>query len=479
MTHTAPAPRSTVPWGAVSGVVGALVFVEITSGILQGYYTPLLTDIARALGVADADVTWLEAVQLAVSALTVPLLAAAGDRVGHKRVLMISSAITAVASWGLLFTGNVPLFFVSWALQGLYAVWLPAEIALIHSRARALGAPGPVTRRAAGLLIGALELGVIVGAIGAGAIASATGSLSATMVVPAVVTTACFFVILFFVKEAPGGRSESSSKDIAGIGLLALSLASIMSGLSVLRALGPGTWQPWAFVVLGLALLVLFARVELRAKDPMLDLRVLSNRRQWPVQMTAFLFGMSVLGAQAPLATFGRTDPAVHGYGLGLSVSQSSYVIGAYVLSLAVGALFLPLLTRRLPLRDALIIGAAITGVGYLLFLFSHGSLSAVLSNMIIAGLGSGVLLASLPAAAAAAAPPERTGMATGATNAVKTLGGAIASAVFGLVLAHGGVLAGGAAPLAGYLTVWAICGCAAILAALLLAAVPRHSLQD
>ena len=47
---------------------------------------------------------------------------------------------------------------------------------------------------------------------------------------------------------------------------------------------------------------------------------------------------------------------------------------------------------------------------------------------MAVAGLGSGALVAALPAAAAAAAPPERTGFATGMTNATKTVGGAIAS---------------------------------------------------
>lgn len=53
-------------------IIAALALVEITSGILQGYYTPILTDIARHLGVHDADVNWLEAAQLMVSALCVP-----------------------------------------------------------------------------------------------------------------------------------------------------------------------------------------------------------------------------------------------------------------------------------------------------------------------------------------------------------------------------------------------------------------------
>ena len=59
-------------FGGLASVVGYLAFVEFTSGVLQGYYTPMLTDIARHLGVGDADVNWLEGAQLMLSAMVVP-----------------------------------------------------------------------------------------------------------------------------------------------------------------------------------------------------------------------------------------------------------------------------------------------------------------------------------------------------------------------------------------------------------------------
>ena len=62
--------------------------------MLQGYYTPMLTDIARHLGIHDADVNWLEGTQLMLSALVVPAFAKLGDMVGHKRMLLISTALT-------------------------------------------------------------------------------------------------------------------------------------------------------------------------------------------------------------------------------------------------------------------------------------------------------------------------------------------------------------------------------------------------
>ena len=74
-------------------IVGFLVCVELASGILQGYYTPIFSDIADHLGIADAAVNWFEAAQLIVSALVVPFLSRLGDLVGHKKVLLLSTAV--------------------------------------------------------------------------------------------------------------------------------------------------------------------------------------------------------------------------------------------------------------------------------------------------------------------------------------------------------------------------------------------------
>ena len=79
-----------------------------------------------------------------------------------------------------------------------------------------------------------------------------------------------------------------------------------------------------------------------------------------------------------------------------------------------------------------------------------------------------------LPAAAAAEAPTEHTGFVTGMTNMTKTVGGALASSVFAIALSTTGSIDADAAEnhasLGGYMTVWAICGASALLAAVVLA---------
>jgi MFS family permease len=465
------------PVHGLAAVVGFLVLVEFASGILQGYYTPIYPQIADHLSISEGDVNWFEAAQLIVSALCVPLLARMGDLVGHKKVLLLSTAVTALGSWILAFAPTFTTFLIGWAVQGAYVVWLPLEIAIIHRRTRSSGRQQLLTRRGAAILVGSLELAVIVGAVASGILVESIG-MNTLLAIPAMVVTAVFFVIMFGIEDAAG--DSSGGIDWIGLGLITVALGTLMGGLVWLRLDGPGSVRGWATIALSLAVLAVFWRYESDHDEPIVDVRLLASPAQWPVQVTAFLFGIPVLGGQIPLSTYAQAEPAERGYGLGADPAFISTLIGLYVITLAIGAFTLPLTTRLLGgVRRALIVACVLVGVGYLLWLPFHDETWQALVNMGIAGLGSGALVAALPAAAAAAAPPERTGIATGMTNGTKTVGGAIASAIFAIALTATGSLEATSekvAPLGGYMTVWAVCAGAALLAAVCLLAAPKHA---
>ncbi|HEU4808671.1 MAG TPA: MFS transporter, partial [Homoserinimonas sp.] len=110
-----------------------------------------------------------------------------------------------------------------------------------------------------------------------------------------------------------------------------------------------------------------------------------------------------------------------------------------------------------------------------------HLEIWQVFMNMFIVGLGSGVLVGAMPAAAAAAAPRGQTGIAAALTNTTKTIGGSFASSVFAIVLVIGAVQVAGstASSLFGYLIVWIICGTGALVSALMLFVVPKLAFAD
>ena len=89
--------------GAVTaGLIGFLFFVEFVSGILQGFYVPLIPDLVDYLGIRDADFNVFEGAQLLLSALVVPVLAKLGDMYGHKKILLVATVLTAGATWWLV-----------------------------------------------------------------------------------------------------------------------------------------------------------------------------------------------------------------------------------------------------------------------------------------------------------------------------------------------------------------------------------------
>jgi MFS family permease len=474
-TESTATERTPVP-GLVR-IVGFLVCVELASGVLQGYYTPIYQDIAHHLSIQDASVNWFEAAQLVVSALAVPFLARLGDLIGARNVLLLSTAVTALGSWILVFAPGFTTFLIGFAIQGAYVVWLPMEVAIVYRRT-SVGAMmtrrDRLTRRAAGILVGALELAVIIGAVTSGALVGAT-SFTVVLMVPAIVVTVALLVIWCGIeRDSPSGGGRI---DLGGLALISLSIGLVMGGLIAVRLQGVGHPLGWLLIATGVVTTVPFTRYELRQDEPLVDVRLLASPLQWPVQVTAFLFGMSVLGAQIPLSTFARTDPDVAGYGLGASAGFVSALIGIYVIFLAIGAFTLPLTTRWLGPRNALVASALLVALGYGLWLPFHDSTTEALVNMAIVGVGSGALVAALPASAAAGAPAGRTAFATGMTNATKTMGGAIASAVFAIALSSTGSIKDpvkGHAPLQGYLVVWSVCGLAALLAALGLLLMPR-----
>lgn len=477
MTQSSPRTgRAARSLALAGGIVGALAVVEFASGVLQGYYAPVLSDIARRLDILDADVNWLEAAQLLVSAIVVPVLAKLGDMLGHRRVLLWSLAVTALASWGVAVAPTFGTFLLLWALQGFYVVWLPLNVAIIFSRARRLPDTAALTRRASGVIVVALQSGAIAGALLAGQLGHLVPNLTVVLAVPALVVTIALVVVWRLVPDNPeraGGRL-----DTRGAVLLSLALLAVTGGLGMVRLNGITVWVV-LLVLVGVAIGWVFVRVELRTENPLVDMRLVARPALWPVFLTAGLFGVSVLGAQGPLSTFMRTDPDVYGYGLGLTSAASSYIIGGYVLSVLVGAGVFARVSALLTPRLVLVGAAALVAVGYLALVPFHHGVAQVLGGMVVAGLGSGALVAALPAAAAAATPPTQTAMATGFTNTAKTVGGSFASSAFALALASGVVIAADGGPatagsLSGYLITWLICGGTALVAVVALLFVPR-----
>ena len=101
-------------------------------------------------------------------------------------MLLLSTAVTALGSWILVAAPGFTTFLIGWAIQGAYVVWLPLEVAIIYRRTADSGRQNLLTRRAAAILVAALELSVIIGALSSGALVD-TLSMPVLLALPAIV----------------------------------------------------------------------------------------------------------------------------------------------------------------------------------------------------------------------------------------------------------------------------------------------------
>ncbi len=463
MHPESPPLTQSLPKVSVRAVVGFLVFCELASGFVQGFYAPLLGEIAGHLRVSDADITWFLTVQTLAAAVCVPLLSKLGDIFGHRRILRIAVVAVLIGTLVTAFLPSYPIVLAARILVGPLAVWLPLEIALVHNRIK-----GETARTSIGLLVSCLTGGAILGTLAAGLFSAVLPSLTLTLLVPVVFVAVSAYAVFFKVPEST--TRTAAKVDVLGFVGIGLAMVLLLFGLRL--ASTSGFASPATIATLAAALVVFAVWVvwELRTTSPAIDLRLVVSPGLGPVYLTAFLFGMVMFGAQSPTTTFLTADPAQTGYGFAASASTASAVTAVVTILATLGAATFAPLARRVGIRAVLIAGALAAASGSLVQIAFHDHLWQIFVISAINGIGMGLLLGALPALVAELAPTDSTGIAAGVYNSLRTLGGSTAGAVFAVVLA--GFTTTGAlhSSIQGYITIWGVCAAAFLIAAVALA---------
>lgn len=433
--------------------VGFLVFLELTSGFVQGYYAPLLPRLADQLGVSDADIIWFTTVQTLAAAVCVPLLAKLGDMFGHRRMLRIGIVTVTVGSLVVALVPSYPLVLVARVLHGALALWLPLEIAIIHSRAT-----GATARRAVGFLVASLTGGVIIGTVVAGGVASVVKPMWIVLLVPVLFMLVALYAVFFRVPET----TERSAPTIDWLGFAGLALAMILTlvGLRLAATAGPGAPSTIGCLMSAVAVAAVWVWWERRSAAPAVDVRRLASRSMGPINVAGFLFGLVMFGSQAPLTTFLGTDPA-DGYGFGAGPGVLSMVIAVLAILATVGAATFSLLAGLVGMRVTLLLGAGTAAAACVLLAVLHAQWWQIWVACVLLGYGMGVLLGALPALMAEVAPTDQTGVSVGMYNSIRPLGGAVGGALFAGVLVAATPHGAAHPQLSGYVTMWVLCALA------------------
>jgi EmrB/QacA subfamily drug resistance transporter len=231
-------------------------------------------------------------------------------------------------------------------------------------------------------------------------------------------------------------RGPADRLDLPGIGLAGLGLLGVVFGIVRGEALGWSSTPVVASIAAGAALLAGFVAWERRAAAPMLPLRFFRSRTFSATNGTSLAMFFGVFGSIFLLSQFFQTTQGLSPLEAGLRVLPWT-IMPMFVAPVA------GLLSDRIGARPLMASGLALQAVAiaWLAAVTTPDvAYSALLVPFILAGTGMALVFAPAANAVLGAVRPEEAGQASGATNAIRELGGVLGVAVLASVFtAHGG----------------------------------------
>jgi EmrB/QacA subfamily drug resistance transporter len=375
----------------------------------------------------------LESLEWTVNAYTLTFAvllltgAAIGDRFGRRRVFTIGVSIFTLGSIGAAVAPNVEFLNIARAVQGLGgAIVMPLTLTI-------LSAAVPKEKR--GLALGAWG--------GISGLAVAFGPLVGGAVVEGISWQWIFWlnvpIGLLLIPLALTRLTEtygaSSRLDLPGLGLVSAGLFGIVWGLIRGNAEGWASPQIVGALAVGLALTAAFVVWETRSDHPMLPMRFFRSAT-FSLANTASLFMyFGMFGSIFLLAQFFQT---VQGYSpLGSGLRILPWTLAPMFIAPIAGAL-----SDRIPAKAIIGTGlamqaAALAWIG--LVSQPDTPYSELIAPFVLAGVGMAMFFAPVANVVLSAVRPQEEGIASGANNAIRELGGVFGVAVLASVFAHQG----------------------------------------
>ncbi len=461
-TAATTAPKSAPTAKAAGSVLVALIVVEVTSGFVQGFYTPLLPELAAHVGVGTEAMNWFQTAQSMAAAVLVPLLARMGDVFGARKVLRGAILSVLIGTLLIALVPSFPVVLLGRVMVGPLGVWLPLAVAIVYARA----AEGSATRSIT-ILSASLMGGIVIGTVAAGLAETLLPNLTISLLLPAAMVAISTYMVLF---KLPADLNLQTGKidwlGFAGLGAFMLAL------ILALAFVGPS--HAAASIALFATTVVIFALWlwwESKQDDPAVDLKLVVSRKMGPLYVSAFALGVVMIDAPPNLADYLSRDPERFGYGFAAAPAMLSAMIAVMLLFATVGAFLSSFLAARFGMRRVLVTAALIGALGQLIIIPLPHTMAAFWVSGSLTGFGLGVLVGALPALVAHAAPAGRTGIANGIYASLLAMGGAVGGAVFKQVLVafrdENRMTA-----LGGYITIWSMSLAIFLIAAVMMSIV-------
>lgn len=425
------APRSAMPWPVFWVCSVAVFLVSLDSTMLFAAFGALREAFP---GVAAAELSWvLNAYTVVFAAMLIPAGGLA-DTHGRKRVFMIGVGLFLLASAACGLATSVGWLVAARVLQAVGAALLtPASLSIVL-------AAFPAERRA-----------VVVSLWGAvSGLAAAVGPSLGSFVVDSVGWRWAFLINLPIGAlamwrglawiEGSAATQERRPVDLVGMLLLIVAVGAVALGIVQSDAPHWSRGQIAAAIVTGLLSLAAFVAWARRAPAPLVDLALFRHRTYRWTNLATLTFGTAF--AMMFFAVFFYLTEIWH-----YSLPMAGLAITPGPLLVIPTAIVTGRLAARHGHRPFLVGGALLHAAGGLWYLLVPGLEPAYLSEwlpaLVLSGLGVGLVLPSLSAAAVNRLPPAHYAVGSAVNQATRQIGAVLGVAVTVLLIGHAGLQRG------------------------------------
>jgi EmrB/QacA subfamily drug resistance transporter len=413
------------PWPVFRIASIAVFLVSIDATVLYAAFPALRRAFAD---VTPADLSWvLNAYTVVYAALLVPAGRVADLR-GRKRMFLVGLGVFLIASLCCGLAGDVATLIAMRALQAVgAALLLPASLSIVL-------AEFPVERRAIAVSLWGAVSGL------AAALGPGVGSF---------LVDRWGWPWAFFLNLPLGGYAlwrgarlldesrnpeQGSRLDVIGVALLILGAGAL--ALGVVRSEAMGWTSPGVVLAIagGLAALGVFIAWARRVPSPAIDLSLFRDRTYRYINLATLCFGIAF--AMMFFQNFLFTTGIWH-----YSLARAGIAITPGPLLVVPTSIICGRLAARSGHRPLLVIGSLVYALGGVWFLLVPGLepdyVRTWLPGMLFTGIGVGMVLPSLSAAAVAHLPPARFGVGSAVNQAVRQMGSVLGVALTVALAGH------------------------------------------
>lgn len=384
-----------------------------------------LASVQSILHAGVVELQWVVGGYALVFAALMLTFGKLGDRFGRRRILVGGMAVFVIGSVISAVAVSPFMLIMGRGVMGLGAAASePGTLSMIRQlypdesrRARALG----VWAAIAGL---AIAMGPVVGGVLTG-----LGGFRAMFWFNVGVGLAVTVTAIVVLPES--FDLASSALDVKGSVTGAVSLSLLV--VAIIEGESQGYLSPLVLSLFVLSILAVFAFVvvELKATDPLVNIRYLRIPRFFVSLTTAFAVYFAIIAVFFFTALYLQLIQGYSGYRIAL-------IFLPMTVGMVVASLFAGRWVAKSGPRVPMTLGAIASGAGVLIADLALGSgvnVALLTSSLTLAGLGFGITVVPVTSIALDEIPAEHSGMAAATTNTARALGVMVSVSVLGSLL--------------------------------------------